>query len=89
MQSISQIKHALLVVVILVSMLVGCSSPPPAGPSSTDVAEGRKAKDELAAKLNAMPPDQRAEYVKQHPEEVNKIMRGTGLGMGSRNAPGK
>ncbi|MBI1332657.1 MAG: hypothetical protein GC165_07235 [Armatimonadetes bacterium] len=63
-------------------VVVGCKSAPPAGPSAADVEEGKKAKADMSSKLESMPPDKRAEYIRQHPDEVNKILKGSGIGLG-------
>lgn len=68
--------------VSLLAVVGGCRSTPPPGPSASDVAKANAAKSELSAKLRALPPDQRADYLKHHMQEMNTIMRGTGLSMG-------
>lgn len=79
------ISKIFLLAGLLVAM-VGCSTAPKAGPTPNDVAEGKKAKSELSSKLSEMPPDQRAEYLKHHPEEVNKVLKGSGIGVGSNHS---
>ena len=82
----NQIRKA-FVALPLLSLFAGCGAPTPAGPSPDEVAAGKQAKADLSSKLQEMPADKRAEYLKQHPDEVNKVMRGTGLGMSPHRSP--
>jgi hypothetical protein len=65
-------KPFLLAVPLLLS---ACSAPKPAEKPVNKPAS------ELTAKLKAMPPEQRKEYLRQHPAEVQAAMNGMGGAM--------
>ncbi len=73
-----------ILLISLCLVLVGCGSPPPPAVSAEDAAQAKQAKSDLSAKLKAMSPEERVQYVKTHPGEVNTILRGSGFATGAR-----
>ncbi|AIE85564.1 hypothetical protein [Fimbriimonas ginsengisoli] len=56
-------------------LIAGCHSAPSAAAPTVNPA-----KEALAAKLKAMPPEKRSEYMTQHPDEAAAAMPGLGMG---------
>lgn len=54
---------------VLVAALAGCRSAEPVG-------EEAKAKSDFGSTMKELPPEKRAQYLKEHPEEAHRLMSG-------------
>lgn len=57
---------------LILLLLVGCSSTPPVAPTKAQSANEKEWAD-LNGRLEGMTPEQRAQYIKEHPDEMAKL----------------
>lgn len=69
----------LLIGLVVCAFGLGCSKAPEAGNPATSPDPAIQARAALAEKLNAMTPEQRAQYVQQNPHEIQATFGSSGV----------